>query len=620
MLLAALAIACLYLWGLGAVGFQDPDEGMYAEIAREMLAGKDWWVPRFNAIPYIEKPPLVYWLTAATYAVLGPSEFSARLWKVLPILGTIALTYGLGGRLFSPRVGALSSMVLATSLGLFVFSRITQMDPAFLFGLTLSVYGIAGLGLRSQDGNDRTRRRGSVFLWLGAGIAVMSKGVLGVVLPLALLLLWRLFRHDGGTLRQAWSWRGVVVAAVLVLPWHVVAAWKVPGFFQFYMMDNQIWRFLGTRAYVEDGKSVGTLAFFGVTAFALFPWTPYLVGALSRVLTEGVRSTQAKTGRKALTDWRWGFLAAWFLLVVGLIAVSSFKLEYYALPAFPAAALLVGALLGSAGNRRQGAATPAQQPDSDPTCDAGVALLRRCSWLAFLGGILFVGGVAWGWRAGHFTSRNIIRTLSYWATNYRVLLEQGLPLPPLSLGYFKAVLLGGGLLWVTGYGAALYGLRISRPERATAAVLVVGFGLAVLAGGVLREVGPHHSLKPVAEQLGKILQPGDVLVHERGLERGGGLLFYTRRKALVLNGLRGDLEFGSKLPGYQQAFIDTPKFLELWAGARRVFLVTDLPPARSAISHAHGSEPRVIARTGTRWLYVNQPLAPPTAIAVGAPR
>ena len=115
MLLAAVAVACLYLQGLGIVGFQDPDEGMYAEIAREMLAGKDWVVPRFNGIPYIEKPPLVYWLTASTYAMLGPSEFSARLWKVLSIFGTIALTYGLGARLFSPRVGALSSIVLATA-------------------------------------------------------------------------------------------------------------------------------------------------------------------------------------------------------------------------------------------------------------------------------------------------------------------------------------------------------------------------------------------------------------------------------------------------------------------------------------------------------------------------
>jgi hypothetical protein len=449
---------------------------------------------------------------------------------------------------------------------------------------------------------------------------VMSKGLLGVVLPLALLLLWRRFRRDGGRLRCAWSWRGAVVAAVLVLPWHVVAAWKVPGFFQFYVMDNQILRFLGARAYIEDGKSVGTLAFLGVTAFALFPWTPYLAGALSRVLKEGAGIAQAKKGGVALTDWRWGFLAAWFLLVVGLFALSSFKLEYYGLPAFPAAALLVGALLGRAGNRAQRAATPAQPPGSDPTCELVVALLRRWSWVAFIGGIVFVAVVAWGWGAGHFTSRNIIRALSYWATNYRVLLEQGIPIPPLSLGRFMAVLLGGGLLWVMGYGAALYGLRISQPERTTAAVLAVGFGLAVLAGGVLREVGPHHSLKPLAEQLGEVLQPGDLLVHERGLEKGGGLLFYTRRKALVLNGLRGDLEFGSKLPGYQQAFIDTPKFLELWAGVRRVFLVTDLPPTRSAISQVHRSEPRAIASTGTRWLYANQPVAPPTATAVGAPR
>ena len=102
--LLLLAAPC-YLWGLGAVGFQDPDEGMYAEIAREMLASRDWVVPTFNGVPYIEKPPLTYWLTAGSLAVLGPSEFAARLWKVLPMLATVALTGALGARLFSRRTG-----------------------------------------------------------------------------------------------------------------------------------------------------------------------------------------------------------------------------------------------------------------------------------------------------------------------------------------------------------------------------------------------------------------------------------------------------------------------------------------------------------------------------------
>jgi 4-amino-4-deoxy-L-arabinose transferase-like glycosyltransferase len=125
-----LAITLVYFWGLGSLPLLDPDEGMYAEISRQMLASGDWIVPRFNGVTYVEKPPLMYWLTAATHAVAGPSEFSARFWKVASMLGTIALTSGLGCRLFSSGVGALSGMILATTLEALLFSRITQMDPA----------------------------------------------------------------------------------------------------------------------------------------------------------------------------------------------------------------------------------------------------------------------------------------------------------------------------------------------------------------------------------------------------------------------------------------------------------------------------------------------------------
>src|SRR5512146_1393368 len=136
--LIGVSIAALYFWGLGDFGLLDPDEGMYAEIAREMLANRDWVVPTFNGVPYIEKPPLMYWLTAAALAVLGPSEFAARLWKVLPVLGTVAVTAALGGRLFSPRVGLAGAGILAATLGTFLFSRISVMDPLRLFGVSLA--------------------------------------------------------------------------------------------------------------------------------------------------------------------------------------------------------------------------------------------------------------------------------------------------------------------------------------------------------------------------------------------------------------------------------------------------------------------------------------------------
>ena len=582
---AALALllltASFYLWGLGAVGFQDPDEGMYAEIAREMLASRDWVVPTFNGVPYVEKPPLMYWLTAATLAALGPSEFAARLWKVLPVLGTVAMTGALGRRLFSPCVGIVGAGILATTLGTFLFSRISMMDPLLLFGVSLAAYGVACAGERSG--------RGDLWFWLGVAIGVMSKGSPGLVFPLALLGWWVLVRRDTGAFRAVCTARGVLGAAVLVLPWHALASWEVPGFFRFYVVDNQVLRFLGARAYVEDGTSLGALAFLGVTAAALFPWTPVLAAALDMA------------ARGMAPDPSLRFLLGWVGLVVGLFLVSSFKLEYYALSAFPAAALL-GAVLVC----RAAQAAPAEDAAGGPSARARGAL-RRWAWISLGGGMLFCLAAAWMWQAAYLNPTSIVWGLSFWSTNYRIILDHGLPLPPVSPGRYGAVLLGGGVLWTVGFGAAVWLLSRRRVWAAAAAIGAVGVGMCLLAGVVLREVGPHHSLKPLAARLNAVLQPSDVLIHERGAEKGGGLLFYTKRRVLILNGRRGDLEFGSGLPGRSRCFIGTEEFRALWAGAGRAFLVTDLPAPRSAIGEMAPGASTLVASTGTRWLYANRP-------------
>jgi 4-amino-4-deoxy-L-arabinose transferase-like glycosyltransferase len=581
--LLLLAAAPLYVWGLGTVGFQDPDEGMYAEIAREMLASGDWIVPTFNGVPYIEKPPLMYWLTAGALAVLGPSEFAARLWKVLPVLGAIAATWALGARLFSPRVGIVGAGILATTLGTFLFSRISVMDPLLVLGIALASHGVALAGRRG--------RRADLWFWGGIAIGVMSKGLPGLAFPLGLLGVWTAVLGDIDALRAVSTWRGISLAALSIVPWHALAAWKIPGFFRFYVVDNQILRFLGTRAYAEDGTSLGTVAFLGVTAVALFPWAPILAGAVGLAARGWARDPGLR------------FLLGWIGLVVGLLAVSSFKLEYYALPAFPAAALVAAVLICRASDQ-----SPAGMASPGPSGRASRGALRQWVWISLIGGILYTLTVAWVWRAGHLTPTNIIRGLSFWSTNYRIVLEQGLPLPPVSEGPYVAVLLGGGALWTAGFGAAVWCLSRKGVPAATAAIGGVGVGLCLLASAVLNEVGPHHSLKPLAERLGALLRPDDVLIHERGLEKGGGLLFYTHRQVLVLNGRRGDLEFGSNLPGSSRWFIDTRQFREVWNGRARAFLITDLPAQRSAISEASPGVPMPVAATGTRWLYANRPI------------
>jgi 4-amino-4-deoxy-L-arabinose transferase-like glycosyltransferase len=457
---------------------------------------------------------------------------------------------------------------------------------------------------------------------MGVTVGVMSKGLPGTAIPLALLLLWSLIGRETRTVRRIWSLGGVAALLVLTVPWHAVAAMKVPGFFDFYVVDNQLLRFFGGRTYVEDQQSpLGALAFWGVTFIALFPWTPCLAAALmahsKRLIADGRwrdhlfgRSSSIHSSHLPPSTFhlsRITFLVAWAALIIGGFSLSSFKLEYYTLPAFPALALLTAAFLADLEDRgREGHSPQPFHGELPASGRTGFGLLQGWTWIAVVGGLLFTWGAAWAYWAGLFSPQNIARGLAMWATNYRIMLEQEIPVPLASSEYFGALLVGGGLLWTAGFAIAQVCLRRGRVLEAAGAVSLVGVGLCLLTGSVLSQVESHHSLKPLAEYLRGALTPGDAVIHERGLEKGGGLLFYTDQKVLVLNGTQGDLEFGSRLSGHERAFIDTESFRSLWQAGSRVFLVTHLPRTVSAVSAVSDPSPVLVARTATRWLYSNR--------------
>jgi 4-amino-4-deoxy-L-arabinose transferase-like glycosyltransferase len=201
----------LFFHRLGAPGLMDPDEGRYAEIAREFFVLRDWLIPHLNLLPYLEKPPLVYWLTALSFKALGYTEAAARLVPAASALAGVFLAYGLGRVLWGPGPGVLSALVLASAAGYVALGRILTLDMTFALFLNLGI----GLGYLALS-----RDQGRLWTWayLALGLAVLTKGPVALVLGARLVIWVGVSRGPGGLIRPGWALLTVIHHAVVCLP------------------------------------------------------------------------------------------------------------------------------------------------------------------------------------------------------------------------------------------------------------------------------------------------------------------------------------------------------------------------------------------------------------------
>lgn len=539
----------------------DPDEGLYAAMAQAMQAGGDWVVPRANGIPYVEKPPLYFWLTALALAAAGPAEWAVRLWSPLGALGAVLLTWRLGRRLYGPRAGLLAGLALASMAGSALFARRAATDFLFAFCLTLAVYGFVRDAERPGAGRGRF-----LLFYLGAALGVLAKGLIGLVFPALIVLVARGVARRL-PLRELNLGCGLALFALVALPWHLALTWQAPRLSWYYLVENQVLRFLDARSHWEDDVPISTLGFLVVTFLWVFPWGVFAL---------------ARPAPPAWPAARWRPVVwAWLAAVVGLFALSRFKHEYYAVPAFPAVALLAGA--GWASGR-----------------DVG-------RWLAVaLPGCGLVGAGAL-WAGAALTPAQALAGLAELNVYYRILREQGLPFPFASARPFGVLLQALGVVLIAGWGLAALAWWRGRRRGAFAAVLGVAAAIAVLIVQLFGLVEPHHTVNALAEVVRARAGPDDLLAAEGTLDYHAALPFYAGRPVLIVNGAVGYFRFASDLPEARGRFLDTAALGRLWQGPRRVFLVVRRPPAQSVAAALPAETVHVLARQGPRWLLSNRP-------------
>jgi 4-amino-4-deoxy-L-arabinose transferase-like glycosyltransferase len=324
--LAALMAALLYLPMLGRPPLLEPDEGRYAEIAREMLVSGDFLTPHNDWVRYFEKPPLVYWITAGSLRIFGRNEFAVRLPEALFTAAEVGVTELLGELLFGMATGVLSALALALSPIVIGFARFATLDPALAFFVASAIVAFYA-GLEAGWSSSRGKVL-SILSGVLLGLGTMVKGPVALVLGAGVGLLYLICTGRADQLRRFPWIRATIAYAAIVLPWFVLAARANPGFLHFFFIHEHVERYLEST---EHGW--GPYFFVIVAIFGTWPWLYFAANAIARLW----RQPRSIEDRRALT-----LLLLWFLFVLVFFSIPRSKLGSYILPAIPPVAVLAG--------------------------------------------------------------------------------------------------------------------------------------------------------------------------------------------------------------------------------------------------------------------------------------
>lgn len=564
----------------------DDVDAVQAQIARNMLETGDWITARLNGVPYLEKSPLVYWTMAASFRILGVRDWVARLPLALAVVLLCWITYKFASWAFDERAGLYASIALATSLGLFLFTRILIPDAM----LTLTITAAIWMWLLLLEPGAEASLKWNLILGVSLGLGLLLKGLVAVVFPIAAGLAYMALTHRLFS-REAWRRiRPAIVIVTLVAiaaPWHVLAIMANPphfavslhscpgeyrGFFWFYFFNEHLLRFLNLR-YPRDYNTVPRLWFWLLNLVWLFPWSAYLVAAPGLSYRANDRA-----GRVRLMALCWtGAVMVFFTF--------STTQEYYSMPIYPALALLVGSSLVSDSRRLERAHR----------------LLFWVFCMACAAMVLLVGLVARTHPEG-----DISRALTQHPELYTLSLGHLRDLTLAAFAYLKLPLACAALACaVCAMAVGFWPRNTARSVVALALGMIIFFQAARLA---LVRFDPYLGSYTLAEALKK--SPPGGLIEANAYYAFSSVFFYTNRTALLLNGRKDNLEYGSYAPGAPDVFIDDHKFTALWQQPSRWYLLaygSELPHLNQLVG------PRnlyVVSSSAANYLLTNRPLNP----------
>jgi 4-amino-4-deoxy-L-arabinose transferase-like glycosyltransferase len=562
----------------------DDVDGAQGQIVRNMLKSGDWVTGHLDGVIFLDKAPVKYWIGALLYKLLGAHDWVARIPNAMAVLALCLLVYFMGRSAGAVRAGFYAALVLSTSIGLFLFTRIVIPDVILTLVITVALWGF----WRVTEG-DGLKWCAYAF-WAGTACAVLLKGLIGVVFPVGIAVVYLLLTRR---LLDRVFWKsmhvatGILLFLAIALPWHILAilrnppyfdwslhagphfGYKFRGFFWFYFINDQVLRFTNQR-WPRDYNTVPRFWFWAYHLLWFFPWSLLLVNARKRNFQSGDRG-----GRLRLLCLVWcGFVLLFFTF--------STTQEYYSMPIYPALALIIGYMM-TAESRLSLVASRLASAITTLAFAACAFILSRVWTLPAPGDISDALSKK---NADDYTlALAHISDLTYTAFAYlRV---------PLAIAA-AAFLIGAVALWM-------------KPARiryaGTVLMLVLFFQAARLA---LVTFDPYLSSYAEADALRHL--PQGTLIFNGQYYDFDAVAFYTDYNPLLLNGRYFNLEYGSYAPGAPNVFIDDAQFTEIWRRPQLAYVITYTQKLDLLQKLVGREQLHLVMQKGGKQIYSNQPV------------
>jgi 4-amino-4-deoxy-L-arabinose transferase-like glycosyltransferase len=301
-----------------------PDEGRYVGIAWEMMRSQDWLMPTLNGLPYFHKPPLFYWITAASMSLFGLNEAAARAAPLAGACLAAVSVFLFARRWWSPRAAWLAWLALIAQPLFFLGGQFANLDMLVAGCITAAIVLFADAALCID--NKRPHRAALVGACAMAAAGVMAKGLIGAVIPALVIGAWLLVQRRWRTLARLVAWPGLLVFGLITAPWCIAMQMRFDGFLDYFVIVQHVKRFAGSGF-----NNAQPFWFFpAVLVVCSLPWLPWL----GRVFKGGQYNRHPHQPVRLLA-------AIWVAVVVLFFSLPSSKLVGYVLPAVPPLALLI---------------------------------------------------------------------------------------------------------------------------------------------------------------------------------------------------------------------------------------------------------------------------------------